>query len=237
MTKKYILALLIFFVLIIVTYFIGNNITDDTAYVKDVYNNIESIEDCTMDQIAVTDDRYCINAFYPITKYETLNNEVLKLVNSKIDMFKEDVEKSLELTDKVFTLDIKFNISSYNEFISIEFDIFYDFGGAHPNTYTETINYNSKEDKIVTIDDLMKKNDDLLNKLHDYFYNKLKENERLKQVYNERMFEDGLRPIKENFKNFVFTKEGMIFIFNRYQIAPYVAGDFRELIIYDNINI
>lgn len=237
MTKKYILALLIFFVLIIATYFIGNNITDDTAYVKDVYNNIESIENCTMDQISVTDERYCINAFYPITKYETLNNEVLKLVNSKMDMFKEDVEKSLELTDKVFTLDIKFNISSYNEFISIEFDIFYDFGGAHPNTYTETINYNSKEDKIVTIDDLMKKNDDLLNKLHDYFYNKLKENERLKQVYNERMFEDGLRPIKENFKNFVFTKEGMIFIFNRYQIAPYVAGDFRELIIYDNINI
>ena len=51
MTKKYILALLIFFVLIIVTYFVGKNTNEGIAEVKDVYNNVESIENCTMEQI------------------------------------------------------------------------------------------------------------------------------------------------------------------------------------------
>lgn len=235
MTKKYILALLIFFILIIATYFVGNNIIYDTTNVKDVYNNIESIDSCTMEQINEKNDRYNINIFYPVTKYDNLNTKIVELINSNIDMFKDYVGKSAELTDKIFTLDIKFNISSYNEYISIEFDVFYDFGGAHPNTYTYTINYNTNEEKIITIDELMKKNDGLLNKLHDYFSEKLKEDAKLKEYYNEEMFNEGLKPVKENFENFVFTKEGFVFIFNRYQIAPYVAGDFRQVISYDEI--
>ena len=237
MNKKYILALLIFFVLIIVTYFVGKNTNEGIAEVKDVYNNVESIENCTMEQIVENSDRYKINIFYPVTNYEKLNNKIKETINEKFENFKEDASKGEGITDKIVTLDIKFNISSYNEYISVEFDVFYDFGGAHPNTYTYTISYNVKEDKIITIDDLMEKNDELLNKLHDYFSEKLKENERIKESFNERMFEDGLRPVKENFENFIFTKDGIIFIFNRYQVAPYVAGGFRELIPFDNIKI
>ncbi|MDD3303966.1 MAG: RsiV family protein [Clostridia bacterium] len=237
MTKKYILALSIFFVFIILTYFVGIQIENGKANVKAVYNNIESIENCTMEQITENNNQYHINIYYPVTKYDKLNIAIKKLVDDKLNIFKDYIGKSADLIDKVFTLDIKFNISSYNEFISVEFDVFYDFAGAHPITNTYTISYNTKGDKIIMIEDLMKKNDQLLNKLHDYFSEKLKNNDKIKEYYNEQMFEDGLRPMKENFENFIFTKDGLIFIFNRYQIAPYVAGETRELIPYDKIII
>ena len=49
------------------------------------------------------------------------------------------------------------------------------------------------------------------------------------------MMLDGTTPIKNNFKNFVFTSNGLMLIFERYQIAPYYFGEYNITIPYQQI--
>ena len=46
------------------------------------------------------------------------------------------------------------------------------------------------------------------------------------------MMYEGTKPIKDNFKNFVFTKDGILLLFNYYQVAPYSQGEFQIIVPY-----
>ena len=43
---------------------------------------------------------------------------------------------------------------------------------------------------------------------------------------------EGTRPIKENFKSFVYTNDGLLFFFSPYQVAPYSSGVFESIVFY-----
>ena len=49
------------------------------------------------------------------------------------------------------------------------------------------------------------------------------------------MLLEGTSPKEENFKNFAFSKDGLILFFEQYQVAPYSEGSFRVVIPYDKI--
>lgn len=91
-------------------------------------------------------------------------------------------------------------------------------GGAHPNSWVSYLNFNSKTGKKIKLEDLLKpgtKKD--LDRIGERLFNEQNGGE------SEGMwdFEPGKFELNENF---AIQKGGLTFVFNPYEIGPYVAG-------------
>lgn len=173
-----------------------------------------------------------IEVYYPVTKYELLNAELKNITDAKIAKFKEDIKDNVE-----YSMFINFDMYKYNDYISFVFHLLEDYAGAHPNTYIFTINYDIKNNCIINIDTLISKNNDILNLMSKYTYNSLSNDEKIKEINMSYMVIDGTKPIKTNFENFIFSNEGLIIFFERYQVAPYSYGEFWVTIPYEQLNL
>lgn len=113
-------------------------------------------------------------------------------------------------------------------------------GGAHPNTTITCLNINQETGKIL-------KEDDVFNEKDTASICKLIMNELIKEV-NQRIDTDTITSLDglqsmgillDTYlyipSNFLLEKEGVTFYYNRYEIAPYSAGDFRLTVNYDDI--
>lgn len=235
MNKKYILVFLLFLILVIGSFYISKT---GTVEVKEVFavSNLKS--NCTIKKIEEKNDKYTIDVFYPETEYKSLNTQIINEINAQIEDFRKAVKGMEELNlPQKFQLNINFDSYEYNEYISFVFNIFLDTGGAHPNTYSYTITFDTKNKKVVTIEDLADKNKDILKILSDYTYNVLKDDTRIKEYGDGEMLKEGTYPYKENFSKFAFDKDGLKIIFDRYSVAPYVAGAFSVTVPYEKLGI
>lgn len=231
----YIFVALLFFVFITITYYVSS--TDTNLEVRQVFNVSELISNCEIKEISEITENYEINIYYPETTYLNLNEKVNNKISEYIESFKQDIKGLNPIDGQKFLLNINFSSYEYEEYFSYAFEIFTDFGGAHPNTTSWTINYNVKDRKIVDINYLIEKNKNILNILSEYTFNELKENEQIKDNYVEEMLKNGTEAKKENFQNFIFTKEGLRIIFQRYSVAPYSSGEFSVTIPYNKLNV
>jgi hypothetical protein len=237
MKKKYILAFLLFFVLVISTYYITKINNQKVLEVKEVFENSDGNLKCKISKIEEEDSICKIKVYYPLTNHEILNSKIKEKLNEYIAEFKKNKEEMSANLDegKRFELNISFNEYEYNDYVSYEFNISKDLLGAHPTTNIWTITYNIKENKLVYIEDLISKNKDILNILSEYTYEKLKENPNIKEFSDDATLKLGTNASKENFSKFAFSKEGFIVFFEKYSIAPYVAGDFIAVVPYSKI--
>lgn len=195
-------------------------------------------DDYVVQEEKIQNEFYDICIYYPVTKYKVLNKEIETLKTSIKKQFLDSIdEKLIKETNIPWSLNLNFNSYSYMDIIGFAFhtDVF--TGGAHPNAYINTINYNKEKNKIINIDTLIGKNSNILNVLSDYTYKKLSENEYIKEGGLEDMLKDGTKPTKENFSNFVFTPNGLMVFFEKYQVGPYVLGEFTVTVPYDIIGI
>ena len=234
-THKYILSALLFFCLIIVTYFISNK--QEVSQVKSVFNIAELKGNCNIKELNEKNEKYNISVYFPESKYEDLNNTVTEKINKYISDFRNEVEGLNNLENKEYELKITFNSCEYEEYISYVFEIFTDLGGAHPSTLIWTISYDTKNNEVVDIKYLIANNKDILNIMSKYAVNALKENDKIKENYQKEMFSNGTSPTESNFSRFAFTKAGLKIYFEQYQIAPYSSGQFEVVIPYDELGI
>lgn len=171
---------------------------------------------------------YDIRIKYPNTNYKDLNIEINNIINKYEYYFKNNI---LNMNTSYY-LYITYKDYYYKDFISIIFNISYFSGGAHPNYYIETINYNIKTNEFITINDLVKNNNNLLYDLSNisrsYFKKKSAFNNILDMLY------EGTKPNINNFSKFTISKNGFTFYFERYQIAPYYYGEY-SLTVGNNI--
>ncbi len=181
-------------------------------------------------KILKTDRNYKIQIYYPITKYKTLNKAIKKEIKTYINEFKYNIKSSTIPINQYYHLIILYEKYEYQNYISYIFRIEDFTGGAHPNHRLYTIVYNKNENKIITIDDLIINNNELLNTLSNYTRDKLRRNKRITDI---SMLYEGTKPIKENFNNFIFSKNGLIIYFPQYQIAPYSQGEFNVIVPYN----
>ena len=79
--------------------------------------------------------------------------------------------------------------------------------------------------KIITIKDLINSDPMILEKLSSFSYNVLSNDNAFKNSNILSMLKDGTAPTIDNFKNIVFSNNGLIIYFERYQIAPYYFGE------------
>ena len=171
---------------------------------------------------------YDIRIKYPNTNYKDLNIAINNIINK----YEVDFKNNILNMNIGYYLYITYKDYYYKYFISIIFNISYFSGGAHPNYYIETINYNIKTNEFITINDLVKNNNNLLYDLSNisrsYFKKKSAFNNILDMLY------EGTKPNINNFSKFTISKNGFTFYFERYQIAPYYYGEY-SLTVGNNI--
>lgn len=174
-----------------------------------------------------------IEVYYPVTKHDVLNKEINTIIDGRINKFVGDIKDDVK-----YSMFVNFDMYQYDDnYISFLFHVLIDYAGAHPNTYIYTVNYNIKEKTIVNIETLIKKNNNILTLMSKYSYNTLLNNDKIKEVNMISMLESGTKPTKDNFDSFVFSKNGVIVFFEKYQIAPYAYGEFSITIPYEELNL
>lgn len=233
--KKYILVTLLFFFFVIGTYLVSN--FENTNEVRAVFNMTDLKSKCDIKEIVENTDNYNIKVYYPETKYKKLNEKINEKIKSCIEYFKNEIDGIKPQENTKYQLQITFNSYEYNEYFSYVFEIFYDFGGAHPNAIFWTVTYDVNKNKIIDIKSLVDKNKNILKLLSEYTFNELKSNEKIKENYVEDMLSQGTKPDIENFSNFAFTEKGLKIFFERYSVAPYSSGTFSVVVPYEKLNI
>ncbi|MFR4739052.1 DUF3298 domain-containing protein [Phocaeicola coprocola] len=115
-------------------------------------------------------------------------------------------------------------------------------GGAHPNTLAKYMNINAQTGKLITADDVFRKEDNakicsLIMKELIKEVNKKMETDTISSI--EGLQSVGILLDTDIYipENFMLGKDGVTFYYNRYEIAPYSAGDFSLTVPYDDINV
>ena len=170
---------------------------------------------------------YEISNDYKDTEYKILNKEINENLNKFIGEFKNSIYDNLN-----YYLNITHETYEYKNYLSYVFFIEYYTGGAHPNHKIWTVIYDKNNNTIVHINTLIEKNPNILNKFSRISRNRLLYN---KNIVDTNMMLEGTKPIKENFSNFAFSKDGIVIFFEYYQVAPYSSGEFKVIIPYDSI--
>lgn len=184
------------------------------------------------EKIQLQDNNYRIYAAIPITDYKNLNNEIKDQVNEHIKNFQDSIADSTSYLHQLYTFDLWYHAYSYQNFLSFHFYVSTYTGGAHPNTYSFSINYDIDKKKTITINDL-NNNDNFYKILSSYTYDELLKSGKFTNTKFEiNLLKDGTSPRKENFKTFAITSEGLIIFFDRYQVAPYAYGEFQVVVPY-----
>ena len=179
---------------------------------------------------------YKVNIYYPYTSYSNLNKEIENLVGKWLDQLEVAVKEGINLEDQFYTLDIHYDAYNYQNYISYVFTCFLDTGGAHPNTYIETISFDKEKNNLFTIDSFQKTNINILSRFSEISRKELCQNKKLLDSNVWNMVLEGTRPIDKNFQNFAFSEKGVIVFFERYQIAPYSYGSYQVIIPYSQVN-
>ena len=183
---------------------------------------------------------YEIDAHYPqITGGNNPNNEKLNqilrsFVTKKVAEFrKEMAPKAGEEPRPEGSMGSDINVAytialAQDDLASIEFDVgSYYQGAAHPNSYTEVVNYDLKNGKQLKLSDAFKPGSKYLQAISSYCIEDLKKQAKSKgpdSMLEDRTIQSGAGPTLKNYQSWTITKKGLGINFDSYQVAPYAAG-------------
>lgn len=236
MKKIYIYVFLILVILIGLIFVIKVCKEDKILEIKETFASLTVASNSYLKEVNEENEKSKILIYYPETTYKILNEEILNLVKSVAEDFKYRVDSFEDSKlDRKFELNINFDTYEYDNYVSYVFYTTIDDLGAHPEYHIATVNYDIKNDKIITIDDLSAKNPNLLNVLSKYCYETLSNEDVIKEYGSLDQLKEGTEAKLSNFKNIVFTKSGLIIFFEKYSVGPYVLGDFSVTVPYDKI--
>ena len=114
-----------------------------------------------------------------------------------------------------------------DDVISVQFDVgSYYMGAAHPNSYTEVINYDLKNGKQLKLSDLFKPGAKYLQPIATYCIADLKKQKATQkgQGLTDSEIDSGAAPTPKNYQSWTITKKGLGINFDAYQVGPYAAG-------------
>jgi hypothetical protein len=190
--------------------------------------------------------KYEVAAAYPqLTgsvdpNYEKFNQAVRSLTNRKVSEFKKEMtpEPDDELTpDDNPAIDdslgsditITYNVAlARDDLIDIEFTVSsYSAGAAHPNSFTEVVNFDLKNGTLLKLADLFTPGARYLQIISTYCIQELKK--QAKAQGNDALLDDdwikkGAGAELTNYDNWTLTRKGLGITFDPYQVAAYAAG-------------
>jgi hypothetical protein len=187
---------------------------------------------------------YEIDARYPqLTggsnpNFEKFNQAVRASVTKKVTSFKKDMEPEDKEEPRPegsmgSDLNVSYDVAlAQDDLISIEFSVgSYYQGAAHPNTFTEVVNYDLKNGKQLKLADLFKPGSKYLQSLASYCIADLKKQAKDKGLLDQEIV-NGASASAKNYQSWTITKKGLGINFDAYQVGPYAAGPQFVLVPY-----
>ena len=170
-------------------------------------------------------------------RVEKFNQAVAKLVARKTGEFKKAVDEiageeaaakqDAKSAPPPNSMGVSYKITAASkDFISVLFSFYEYTGGAHPNTTTESFNYDLNRNAPVSLADLFTPNSNYLKVISDYSIMELKKLETVSYA------EEGAGPKIENFHSWNITPLGLKITFDRYQVGAYAAGEHEVVVPY-----
>jgi hypothetical protein len=187
--------------------------------------------------------KYEVNAEYPqLTgsvdpKFEKFNQMIRGLITKKVSDFKagmqpEEGATAEETPAETMGSDIGIGYTvalARDNLISIKLDVgSYESGAAHPNSYSEVINFDLKNGRQLKLSELFKPGSKYVQALSAYCIQDLRKHS--KKAGADSMLDDdewvqrGAGADEENFSSWTIGKKGLEITFDSYQVAPYAAG-------------
>jgi len=162
-----------------------------------------------------------------------------KVAGFKKDMAPEDGENTEETRpeDSMGSdLTISYTVVlAQDDLVSVEFEVSSYFqGAAHPNSYSETFNYDLKNGKQLKLTDLFKPGAKYLQAIANYCVADLKKQATEKGLTAEEI-EKGAAAKADNYQGWTITKRGLGIYFDPYQVGPYAAGPQFVLVPYSDL--
>ncbi|HET7113704.1 MAG TPA: RsiV family protein [Pyrinomonadaceae bacterium] len=145
----------------------------------------------------------------------------------KKDMAPDEAEEPRPEGSMGSDLGIGYTINlAQDDLVSVQFDIgSYYQGAAHPNSHTETLNYDLKNGKQLKLADLFKPGSKYLQTFSTYSIADLRKQLKEKNAESlDDMLKEGTAPTAKNFESWTITKRGIGINFDAYQVGPYAAG-------------
>jgi Protein of unknown function (DUF3298)/Deacetylase PdaC len=183
---------------------------------------------------------YEISAQYPQLSggtnpgFEKFNQLVHSSVTKKVAMFKKEMapeegEEPRPEGSMGSDLSIGYTVAlAQDDLLSVHFDVSsYYMGAAHPNSYSEVVNYDLKNGKQLKLGDLFKPGVKYLPAISTYCISDLKKQAKEKGadgMLEDSSIEKGASPSADNYQSWTITKKGIGINFDSYQVAPYAAG-------------
>src|SRR5262245_23540333 len=167
---------------------------------------------------------YEIEAQYPqLTggnnpNFEKFNQLVRASVTKKVAVFKKEMAPKEEEEPRPegsmgSDLDISYTVALVQEDLaSIEFAVgSYYMGAAHPNSYSEVVNYDLKNGKLLKLSDLFTPGAKFLPVISAYCVQDLKNQSKAKEgmLEDESWIEKGAGPSAKNYQSWTITKKGL----------------------------
>ena len=175
---------------------------------------------------------------------EKFNQAARAAVTRKVAGFKKDTapeenENTEETrpTDSMGSdLTISYTVAlAQDDLVSIDFEVgSYFQGAAHPNSYSETLNYDLKNGKVLKLADLFKPGAKYLQTIANYCIADLKKQASAKGLMAEEI-EKGAAPKADNYLGWTITRRGLGIGFDPYQVGPYAAGPQFVLVPYSDL--
>lgn len=195
--------------------------------------------------------KYEVNAHYPqLTgganpNFEKFNQAARLLVLKLVAGFRREMAPGAEDVPQPedsggSELGISYTVTlAQDDLVSVEFVVYsYSAGAAHPNSFTETINYDLKNGKQLKLSDLFKPGAKYLSTLATYSIADLKKQMKEKSPdgsVDSRWIEEGAGPAAKNYEGWTIRKKGLGINFDPYQVGPYAAGPHSVMVPYSTL--
>lgn len=180
------------------------------------------------------EQNYELKIDVPTTSYAKLNDYINNKVNFYVSMFEDSFNTQSDEMSNFYSLIIYYKEYVYEDFLSYVFWVESFVGGVHPDHDIWTTVYDKNNDMIIDINYLVKLDEGILEKFSLFSRDSLVYN---KKIVDTAMMMEGTLPRLENFSRFVFTKDGVLLYFPRYQVAPYSSGEFTVSIPYEKLGL
>jgi hypothetical protein len=173
---------------------------------------------------------------------EGFNNHVKLLAKKQYDDFLKtmsefsDEDRKLLPEGVSYSMNVGYSLEFLNdELISISFGRSDYTGGAHPNHWSFTVNYDLKNEKVLKLTDLFKDESGFLKVISGVSIEQL--TKKMGEYADSDWIKEGAGPKLENFESWNISKKGLKFFFDPYQVGPYAAGGFETIVPFEKFTI
>lgn len=184
--------------------------------------------------------RYSVMAQYPVIKgvhakdaEAALNDHIVKWILERTTQFRNDMTSMDSAASTSLPGDNRISINytvklKTEHVLGLTWDIYQEYiGSAHPSEVLLPMMFNLDTGAQIMLADLFTPGSNYLKRLSQFCTQQLMASF---AGSGYPLFEDGLKPTPQNFANFLIRPEGLYFLFNPYQVAPYVAG-MQEVVV------